>query len=174
MSPNTWRWPSNFYWNCNFSLSSFRFAFIIFAIWSVSLACEQNEKTPFFLLQSEKKKAFFSLIFALSENERRTLISTFNVTGLHVRRKYVRYSTYYGRNILYKKCDFFFFENPGHVVQTVERKTLRKDDIALKKLLMQGILEMTETYVVNCRLCFYLPSTQIRRPSSSQGVPSMT
>ena len=76
MSPNTWRWPSNFYWNCNFSLSSFRFAFIIFAFWSVSLACEQSEKTPFFSLQSEKKKAFFSLIFALSENERRTLTCT--------------------------------------------------------------------------------------------------
>ncbi len=63
MSPNTWRWPSNFNWNCNFSLSSFRFAFIIFAFWSVSLACEQSEKNPFFSLQSEKKKGIFFAFF---------------------------------------------------------------------------------------------------------------
>jgi hypothetical protein len=52
-------------------------------------------------------------------------ISTFNVTGLHVRRKYVRYSTYYGGNFFTKnEKPCFFFENPGHVFQTIERKTL--------------------------------------------------
>ncbi len=62
MSSNTWRWPTNFSWNCNFSLSSFRFAFVIFAFWSVWLACQQSEKKKQFCsLQSEKKKG---LIFA--------------------------------------------------------------------------------------------------------------
>ncbi len=64
-SLNTWRWPSNFYWNCNFSLSSLRFAFFTSSIfhfatsfifvsllivyfaslssyWSVLLACEKD------------------------------------------------------------------------------------------------------------------------------------
>ncbi len=61
-SLNTWRLPSNFYWNCNFSLSSFRFAFIVFAFWSVSLACEQSEEKIFFLCQSEKKLLNFRLV----------------------------------------------------------------------------------------------------------------
>ncbi len=43
--------PSNFYWNCNFSLLFSlltHFALIFFAVWSVSLACEQSEKTHIF------------------------------------------------------------------------------------------------------------------------------
>ena len=50
--------PSNFYWNCNFSLLFSlltHFAFIFFAVWNVSLACEQSEKTHFFSLQSENE-----------------------------------------------------------------------------------------------------------------------
>ncbi len=50
-----------------------QFAFIFFAVWNVSLPCEQSEKTHFFSLQSEMKIPTFSLIFALSEYERRTL-----------------------------------------------------------------------------------------------------
>jgi hypothetical protein len=38
------------------------------------LHANKAKKNTFFSLQSEKKKAFFSLIFALSENERRTLV----------------------------------------------------------------------------------------------------
>ncbi len=41
--------------------------------WSVSLKAKISEKKHFFSLRSEKKIGVFSLIFALSENERRTL-----------------------------------------------------------------------------------------------------
>jgi hypothetical protein len=50
--------PSNFNWNCNFSLLFSlltHFAFIFFAVWSVSLDCEQSEKSYFFSLQSENE-----------------------------------------------------------------------------------------------------------------------
>jgi hypothetical protein len=46
--------------------------FLLFEVFR--LHANKAKKTTFFSLQSEKKKAFFSLIFALSENERRTLI----------------------------------------------------------------------------------------------------
>jgi hypothetical protein len=50
--------PSNFYWKGNFSLLFSlltHFALIFFAVWNVSLACEQSEKTHFFSLQSENE-----------------------------------------------------------------------------------------------------------------------
>ncbi len=65
--------PSNFYWNCNFSLLT-HLTFIFFAVWSVSLSWEQSENNHFFSLQSENKNPHISLIFALSEYERRTLL----------------------------------------------------------------------------------------------------
>jgi hypothetical protein len=43
---------------CNFSLPFSlltRFAFIFFAVWNISLACEQSEKNPIFSLQSENE-----------------------------------------------------------------------------------------------------------------------
>ncbi len=48
------------------------FAFIFFAVWSVSLDCEQTEKT----FHSENKNPTFSLVFAFSEYERRTLVGS--------------------------------------------------------------------------------------------------
>ena len=50
------------------------FAFIFFAVWSVSLDCEQSEKNIFFRFKARTKIPTFSLVFALSEYERRTLV----------------------------------------------------------------------------------------------------
>jgi hypothetical protein len=63
--------PSNFCWNCNFSLHFSLltyFALIFFAVWSVSLACEQSEKkTLFFASKRERKSPHFRL-FSLYAN----------------------------------------------------------------------------------------------------------
>ena len=61
---------------CNFSLLLLlltHFAFIFFAVWSVSLSCEQSENNHFFRFKARTKIPTFSLIFALSEYEQRTL-----------------------------------------------------------------------------------------------------
>jgi hypothetical protein len=49
------------------------FGFFFFAVSSVSLACEQSEKNTFFRFKARTKIPTFSLVFALSEYERRTL-----------------------------------------------------------------------------------------------------
>ena len=62
----------------NFSLSIFVSLSLFSLSWSVSLKAKISEKKHFFSLQSEKKIDLFSLIFALSENERRTLLLSQN------------------------------------------------------------------------------------------------
>ena len=78
--------PSNFYWNCKFSLLFSlltQFALIFFAVWNVPLPCEQSEKTHFFRFKARTKIPKFSLIFALSEDERHTLLRTLPVISGH-------------------------------------------------------------------------------------------
>ncbi len=58
----------------NFSLSIFVSLSLFSLSWSFSHKAKISEKKHFFSLRSEKKIGVFSLIFALSENERRTLV----------------------------------------------------------------------------------------------------
>ena len=72
--------PSNFYWNCNFSLlfsllTHFRFHFFRCLECSAWLRTKQK-KNIFFRFKARTKIPTFSLVFALSEYERRTLIVT--------------------------------------------------------------------------------------------------
>jgi hypothetical protein len=65
----------------SFSFAFFAwFGFVSLLISSVSLRSETCEKSGFFSLRSEKMLAYFSLRFALTENERRTLGVMNNIT----------------------------------------------------------------------------------------------
>ncbi len=60
----------------NFSLSIFVSLSLFSLFWSISLKAKISRKKTIFFASKQKKIGLFSLIFALSENERRTLSKT--------------------------------------------------------------------------------------------------
>ncbi len=68
-SPNTWRWPANF----SIFRFIFSFRFHCFRFLEVFRLKRKKAKKTIFFASKRKKIGLFSLIFALSENERRTL-----------------------------------------------------------------------------------------------------